>query len=130
VEENQGVSLEHLILPPAAGRFKALGLLDHGLGLLLGEGHELAPPDLEDVVDEAFEGLAVGQEQIALEDDAVKAGEHGDDHWVNLVTKRDSVFMASSSGVGPKPSPFGPEDAVIAHPSWLRLCHVRLARDS
>jgi serine/threonine-protein kinase len=44
---------------------------------------------------------------------------------VNLATKRESVFMASSSGVGPKPSPFWREDAVLAHPYWLRLCRVR-----
>src|SRR5215471_12809129 len=44
---------------------------------------------------------------------------------VNLATKRDSVFMASSSGVGPNPSPFWPEDAVSAHPFWLRPCRVR-----
>src|SRR5215467_12811621 len=34
--------------------------------------------------------------------------------------------MASSSRVGPRPSPFWPEDAVFAHPFWLRLCRVRV----
>src|SRR3954453_13091783 len=46
---------------------------------------------------------------------------------VNLTTKRDSVFMAFSFGVGPKPTPFSREDAVFAHPFWLRLCRVRNA---
>ena len=44
---------------------------------------------------------------------------------VNLATKRDSVFMASSSGLGPQQTPFCREDAVFAHPFWLRLCRVR-----
>ena len=35
-------------------------MLDQRLGLLLGEGHEVAPPDLEDVIDEAFEGRPIG----------------------------------------------------------------------
>jgi hypothetical protein len=58
---------------------QALGGVNQGLGLLLSEGHEVAPSDLEDVVDEAFQGRPIGEGQIALEDDAVKAGEHGDD---------------------------------------------------
>src|SRR5947209_8363046 len=44
---------------------------------------------------------------------------------VNLATKRDSVFMASSSGWGPQQTPFWREDAVLAHPFWLRLRRVR-----
>src|SRR4051812_43963691 len=48
---------------------------------------------------------------------------------VNLTTKRDSVFMAFSFGVGPKPTPFSREDAVFAHPFWLRLCRVRRLMD-
>src|SRR4029077_13842017 len=44
---------------------------------------------------------------------------------VNLVTKRDSVFMAFSSGMGPIPTPFWRENAVLAYPFWLRLCRVR-----
>src|SRR5262249_52383903 len=43
---------------------------------------------------------------------------------VNLITKRDSVFMASSSGLGPHQTSFWREDAVIAHPFWLRLCRI------
>src|SRR5438105_4326227 len=45
---------------------------------------------------------------------------------VNLETKRDSVFMAFSFGVGLVPTPFSREDAVFAHPFWLRLCRVRV----
>src|SRR6516165_2533661 len=45
---------------------------------------------------------------------------------VNLATKRDSVFMASSSGWGPQRTPFWREGAVLAHPSWLRLRRVRV----
>src|SRR5579883_2606681 len=56
-----------------------LGVVDDGVGLFLGEGHEVAPPDLEDVVAEAFEGRAVGEGQMAREEDAIEAGEHGDD---------------------------------------------------
>src|SRR5262249_14544016 len=44
---------------------------------------------------------------------------------VNLATKRDSVFMASSSGWGLQQTPFWREDAVLAHPFWLRLRRVR-----
>jgi hypothetical protein len=58
---------------------QALGVVDHGLGLLLGEGHEVAPSDLEDVVDEAFQGRPVGDGQVAREADPVKTGEHGND---------------------------------------------------
>jgi hypothetical protein len=55
------------------------GAVDQGLGLLLGELHELAPPDLEDVVDVALEGRPIGDGEVPLEDDAIEAGEHGDD---------------------------------------------------
>ena len=58
---------------------QALGVIDQGFGLFLGEVHEVAASDLEDMVDEPFEGRSVGDGQIALEDDAVEAGEHGDD---------------------------------------------------
>src|SRR5262249_5907547 len=57
-----------------------LGVVDHGVGLILGEGHEVAPSDLENVVDEAFEGWPIADGEVALEDHAVEAGEHGDDH--------------------------------------------------
>src|SRR4051812_37231332 len=43
---------------------------------------------------------------------------------VNLMMKRDSVFMAFSSGVGPVQTPFWRENALLAHPIWLRLCRV------
>ena len=42
----------------------------------------------------------------------------------NLATKRDSVFMAFSSGRGPVQTPFWWENAIFAHPLWLRLCRV------
>ena len=35
--------------------------------------------DLQDVVDKAFDGRPGSQGEIALEEDAVRAGEHGDD---------------------------------------------------
>src|SRR6516164_4925690 len=44
---------------------------------------------------------------------------------VNLVTKRDSVFMAFSCGTGPRQTSFWRENAVLAHPFWLRLRCVR-----
>ena len=56
-----------------------LGVVDDGVGLFLGEGHEVASSDLEDVVDEALEGRPIGDGQVALEEDAIEAGEHGDD---------------------------------------------------
>src|SRR5512135_3494560 len=43
---------------------------------------------------------------------------------INLVTKRDGVFMASSSGRGREQTPFWREDAVLVQPIWLRLCRV------
>ena len=58
---------------------QSLGKVDEGLGLFLGEGHEVTPPDLEDAIDEAFESRPVGDGQVALEDDAVKTREHSDD---------------------------------------------------
>ena len=45
----------------------ALGEIDQNLGLFLGKGHEVTPPDLEDVIDEAFEGWPVGEGQVAFE---------------------------------------------------------------
>ena len=63
---------------------QSLGIVDEGLGLFLGEGHEVTPPDLEDVIDEAFEGRPVGDGQVALEDDAVKTREHSDDQLGKL----------------------------------------------
>src|SRR5580693_6657427 len=53
--------------------------VDADLGLFLGESHEVTPSDLKDAIDEAFEGLPVGEGQIALEDDSVKTREHSDD---------------------------------------------------
>jgi hypothetical protein len=61
-----------------------LGIVDEGLGLFLGEGHEVTPSDLEDVIDEAFEGRPIGDGQVTLEDDAVKTGEHSDDQTGKL----------------------------------------------
>lgn len=58
---------------------QSLGIVDEGLGLFLGEGHEVTPPDLKDVIDEAFEGRPVGDGQVALEDNAVKTREHCED---------------------------------------------------
>ena len=43
---------------------------------------------------------------------------------VNLVTKRDSVFMAFSSGLGPVQTPFWRKNAFLVNPLWLRLCRV------
>jgi hypothetical protein len=59
-------------------------MVDEGLGLFLSEGHEVTPPDLEEVIDEAFESRPIGDEQIALEDDAVKTREYGDDQFGKL----------------------------------------------
>src|SRR5215472_12821788 len=47
---------------------------------------------------------------------------------VNLATKRDGVFMASSSGQGLEQTPFWREDAVLVQPIWLRLCRVGRVR--
>jgi hypothetical protein len=58
---------------------QSLGKVNQGVGLFLREGHEVTPPHLEDAIDKAFEGLTVGEGQIALENDAVKTREHSDD---------------------------------------------------
>ena len=58
---------------------QALGVIDQAFGLFLSEIHEVAASNLEDMVDEPFESRSVGDGQIALEDHAVKAREHGDD---------------------------------------------------
>jgi hypothetical protein len=41
-----------------------------------------------------------------------------------LVMKRDSVFMAFSSGRGPVQTPFWRGNAYLVNPLWLRLCRV------
>ena len=103
-----------------------LGVVDHGVGLFLGEVHEVAAADLEDVVDEAFEGRPIGDGQVALEDDAVKAGEHGDDQAGKLGDEARQRLHGVLRWVGGlKQTPFCREDAVFAHPFWLRLCRVR-----
>ncbi len=43
------------------------------------EVHEVHAPDLENAVDKPFESRAIGEKRIALEDNPIKAGEHGDD---------------------------------------------------
>jgi len=57
----------------------SLSIVDEGLGLFFGKGHELTSPDLKDVIDEAFKGRPVGNGQVGFQDHAVKAGEHGHD---------------------------------------------------
>src|SRR5258708_32523354 len=47
---------------------------------------------------------------------------------VNLVMKRDSVFMAFSSGRGLCKPHSGGRTPFFAHPIWLRLCRVGLRR--
>jgi hypothetical protein len=61
-----------------------LGVVDHDLGLFLSKGHEITATDLQDVVDEAFERLRVGDVQIALEDHPIEAREHCDDQLGKL----------------------------------------------
>jgi hypothetical protein len=58
---------------------QALGVIDQGLGLLLGKGHELTPSDFENVIDEPFEGRPIGDGQMTRETHAVETREHGDD---------------------------------------------------
>ena len=43
------------------------------------EGHEVGAADLKDVVDELLKSRTVVEGEVALEDDAVEAREHGDD---------------------------------------------------
>ena len=83
-----------------------LGVLDQGLGLLLGEVHEVAAADLEDVVDEAFEGRPLVMGRWPLKMTRSKQESTATIKLVNLVTKRDSVFMAFSFGLGPQETPF------------------------
>ena len=68
------------VVVPGAGLLgQALGVMDQAFGLFLSEIHEVAASNLEDMVDKPFESRSVGDGQIALEDHAVKAREHGDD---------------------------------------------------
>jgi hypothetical protein len=84
---------------------QALGAVDQGLGLSLGEIHEVAAADLEDVIDEAFEGWPVGDEEVALEDHAVEAGEHGDDRAGKLgdeaLQRRHGVLLRDGASANP-----------------------------
>jgi hypothetical protein len=52
--------------------------------LLLSKRHEVTSPNLEDVIDEAFESRPVRDEQVALEDNAIKTREHSDDQTGKL----------------------------------------------
>ena len=72
---------------------QTFGEIDQGLGLFLSEGHEVLASDLENVIDEPLKSRSVGDGQIALEDHAVKAREHGDDQVGKL---GDEVATASS----------------------------------
>jgi hypothetical protein len=73
--------------------------------LLLGEGHEVAPPDLEDAIDEAFKGLAVADGEVTLEDDAVEAGEHGDDQSGKLGDEARQRLYSVLRSVGAPANP-------------------------
>src|SRR6516165_1371779 len=63
---------------------QTLGVLDQSVGLFSSEGHEILSSNPQDMIDKPFEGRPVGDGQIALENDAVKAREHGDDQTGKL----------------------------------------------
>ena len=57
-----------------------LGMLDQTVGVLGGQGfHEVGAANFQNAIDEVFEFAGSRQGEMALEDDAVKTGEHGDD---------------------------------------------------
>src|SRR5262249_10078720 len=57
-----------------------LGVIDQSVGILRCEGlHEVGTANFQDVIDEAFKFVGSCQGQMALEDDAVKTGEHSND---------------------------------------------------
>jgi hypothetical protein len=58
---------------------EALGVIDQGLGLLLGENQEVAGADLEDVIDEAIEARPIGAGKVTFEDHGIEAGVHSED---------------------------------------------------
>src|SRR5262249_55501136 len=74
------------ILGGAAGLRRPFpGLLDQAIGVLGGDRlHEIGAADLEDAIDEGLEFAGSGQGEMALEDDAIKTGEHGDDQTGKL----------------------------------------------
>ena len=100
-------------------------MLDQVLGLLLGERHEVAPPDSEDMIDEPLERRPLGDGQLALEDDAVEAGEHGDDQLGKLGDEARQRLHGVVLRIGPRSTRFWQEDAVLADPFWLRIYCVR-----
>ena len=75
---------------------KPLGIVNQGLGLFLGEGHEVQA-DLKDAIDEALEGRSVGDGQIAFEDDTIKTREHGDDQVGKLGNEAQASSWRSPS---------------------------------
>ena len=80
--------------------------------------------DLQNAIDEVLEFAGSRQGQMALEDDAVKTGEHGDDQAGKLGDEARQRLHGVLLWKGLVQTPFWRENAVFAHPLWLRLCRV------
>jgi hypothetical protein len=106
---------------------QSLGALDQSRGLLPGKGHDLLASNLEDVIDEPFQGLAVGDGQVTLQDDPVKARSHGDDQPGKLgdEARRRLHGMFHWDWAGRNPILYIWESTVFADPFWLRRRRVR-----
>jgi hypothetical protein len=78
---------------------------DQGLGSSLVECHVVAATDLEDVIDEDFEGWPVGGLEVALLNHAVEAGEHGGDQAGKLGDEArrrpDGVLLRDAASANP-----------------------------
>ncbi len=68
--------------------------------------NEVTVVNLQNAIHEIFEFTGSRQSEMALEDDAVKQDNSATIKLVNLVTKRDSVFMAFSFGKGACQTPY------------------------
>ena len=87
---------------PASGVSSQWGQTEFQVNLKLGltpRTDEAAASNLEDMVDKPFESRSVGDGQIALEDHAVKAREHGDDQ-VGKLGRRSATASSWRSPPG------------------------------
>jgi hypothetical protein len=84
----------------------ALSMVDQSLGLLLRKVHEFAPADLRTWSTKPSRAGPLLMGRCPLKTTRSKQQSTTTIKLVNLVTKRESVFMAFSFGIGPFPTPF------------------------
>src|SRR5512143_4356540 len=81
-------------------------MYDQAIGVLRSDGlHEIGAADFENAIDEVLEFVGSRQGEMALEDDAVKAGEHGADQAGKLGDEArqrlHGVLLRTGAGANP-----------------------------